>query len=257
MRVAARDRLPPHLRKAPPGQSPYSCAQLWGRHTGEDAFVIGTGTSLAGFQFGRLAGRLTIALNDALLCPGLDPAYHIFHDHGLWVRYVHVQPHPRTWFVMQKHGREQFLKNDRCLFKARIVEYAHAGSPREVEPTDGLLYTDRTIATAGIQLAWKLGAQRIFLLGVDGYKIRRQDGSESYYWDGRPKGAEKRKERQAGGVVIQDRHDKWIENMRDLRRAFDVRRVYPCKWPGPGVYNLSAKSTIDAWPKVPVEEVLA
>ena len=256
MRVVARDGLAPHLGKAPPGQPVHSCAQLWGRQAEEDAFVVGTGTSLAGFDFTRLAGRLTIALNDALLCPGLDPAYHLFHDHGLWVRYVHVQPHPRTWFVVQRHAREQFEKNDKCVFKARIVQYAHAGSPREVQQADGTLYTDRTVATAGIQLAWKLGARRIFLLGVDGYKIRRKDGSESYYWDGKPKGNDKRKERQAGELVIQDRHDKWKENMRDLRRAFDAKKVLPCKWPGPGVYNLSEKSQIDGWPKVPIGEVI-
>ena len=127
------------------------CTQLWGRHAEEDAFVVGTGTSLAGFDFTHLAGRLTIALNDALLCPGLDPAYHLFHDHGLWVRYVSAQPHPRTWHVVSKHAREQFMLSDKCTFKARVLEFAHAGSPREVDQADASLYVDRTIATSGTE----------------------------------------------------------------------------------------------------------
>jgi len=93
----------------------------------------------------------------------------------------------------------------------------------------------------------------VFLLGVDGYKLREKDGSERYYWTGAEKlydqkragqvvkVREKRKERMVGGLVVQDRHDAWGENMRLLKRFFDRGKVFPCKWPGSGVYNLSAR----------------
>ena len=242
------------------------CTALWGRHAAEDTWVVGTGTSLAGFDFSRLAGRLTIALNDALLIPGLDPAYGLFHDNGLWVRYYAQSLHPRTHVLCTQAARENFYGSERCGFKTRVLWYDHAGQPDD-QPAGPGLYVDRTIATGGIHLAWKLGARRVFLLGVDGYKLREKDGSERYYWTGAEKlydqkragqvvkVREKRKERMVGGLVVQDRHDAWGENMRLLKRFFDRGKVFPCKWPGSGVYNLSARSTIDAWPKITIESV--
>lgn len=228
-------------------------ANLWGRHEGADVFVVGTGTSLAGFDFTRLAGRVTIALNDAIRAQGLDPAYHLFHDHGLWVRYHKLTLHPRTWVVCGPTTRKQLIKDSKCSFKDRILWYVSNGAPT-VERLDNQLYIDRTIATAGIHMAWKLGARRIFLLGVDGY--RQPDGA--YYWDGQAKPVEQRRERRLkdSKLFVQDRHDDWAENMRRLRRFFDDGELYPFRWPGPGVYNLSPLSTIDAWEKRTVEEAL-
>jgi hypothetical protein len=168
-----------------------------------------------------------------------------------------VVPFPPT-------AREKLMVEAACSFKGRMLTWDHNGSPDLLFPQEDRLYVDRTVATAGIHLAWKLGAERVFLLGVDGYKLKDAAG-ERYYFDGRPKLAdcgrgvfvpEKRKERLINGVIVQDRHDFWIENMRRLRKAFDRCKVFPCKWPGAGVYNLSAKSTIDAWPKITIEEAL-
>lgn len=230
-------------------------SNLWGRNLGEDVFVIGTGTSLAGFDFARLAGRCTIALNDAVRAEGLDPAYHLFHDHGIWQRYLRLQLHPRTWVVCGPHSRKSLIKHEACTFKGRILWHSHNGAPT-VDARDNDLYVDRTVATAGIQMAWKLGARRVFLLGVDGYKVR-EDGRERYYWDGTAKRPEDRKERKVGGLIVQDRHDLWIENMRRLARFFQDSRLFSGPWPGPGVYNLSPRSTIDAWEKVAPEVALA
>ena len=139
-----------------------------------------------------------------------------------------------------------------CAFKDRIFIFSNATNPNACEPADGNLYVSRTVATGAIMLAWKLGARRVFLLGVDGYRT-----DKAYYHDGRTKGREKRKERRIdGGRIVQDRHDCWVQNMRELRRQFDRRKIYGESWPGSNVYNLSLKSTIDSWEKRSVDDVL-
>jgi hypothetical protein len=186
---------------------------------------------------------------------------------GLWDRYVGLALAPRTIVACTRHARERLLASDACAYKSRIFQWSRA-TPEEIggrhEKPDGL-YVDRTIATAGIHMAWRLGARRILLLGVDGYKLRGPEG-ERYYWTGAPKTykdgrtgkmfPDTRPEKQRDGLWVQDRHEKWVENMRRLRRAFDARKVFACKWPGEGVYNLSARSMVDAWPKVAMEEAL-
>lgn len=225
---------------------------LWGRHAGEDAFVVGSGTSLASFDFRRLAGRFTIALNDAGVAPGLEPAYHIWHDTQLWQRYRDVDTAPRTVAVCSEASRRCLVDWPRCRFKDRILWFDQ--SPvAEVEFSTPQLYVSRTIATAAIQLAWKLGAARVFLLGVDGYRLK----GGAYYWTGAPKPGDmeprpphRTREREVDGRVVHDRHDAWRDEMRKLRKFFDRLRLFTGKWPAPGVYNLSRLSTIDVWEKV-------
>jgi hypothetical protein len=126
--------------------------------------------------------------------------------------------------------------------------------------TDDELYIHRTVATGGILLAWKMGARRIFLLGVDGYKVVRKDGSDVYYHDGRSKGKEKRKQRSKDmgdfTMVIQDRHDMWAKQMLELKQFLRDKRAYSGPWPEKGIYNASMQSPIDAWEKVPIDQCL-
>jgi hypothetical protein len=257
-------RPPDPMRRMKPGRrrgpQEFCVTRLWGTHAGEDAFVVGSGTSLQGFDFTRLADRLTIALNDAALAQGLDPAYHLWHDTQLWQRYRDVDLAPRTVVICSERGRESLVDHARCRYKDRIMWFDQSPAP-DVDPRTAQLYVSRTIATAGIQLAWKLGAARVFLLGVDGYKLR----GGAYYWTGarKPgdepahKGPARSRERDASeGRVVQDRHCAWRDEMLRLRKFLDKQRVFTGKWPGSGVYNLSRLSTIEAWEKVAVEEVL-
>lgn len=223
---------------------------LWGKHVGEDAFVVGTGSSLFGFDFARLADRLTIALNDAVLIPGLDPTYHLFVDEGIWKRYVDVRC-AHTIFACSGDPRQNLFQDPRVTFKERIYQFNHVHHP--VMALDDDLFCRNTVATAGIQMAWKLGARRIMLLGVDGYKR-----ADRYYWNGSAKRPEKRREKDIGdGRIIQDRHENWQRDMRELRNAFLSASVPLGPWPGSGVYNLNPISTIDAWEKAPIEEALS
>jgi len=238
----------------------------WGTHKGEDAFVIGTGTSLTGFNFARLRGRLTIGLNDALKVPGLDLAFSIFCDVGVWKRYKDMTLHPRTQLVCQKRARDQYLRHEGCKFIEQLWHFNHVSQARQMQEDNADLYVSRTVATAGISMAWKLGARRIFLLGVDGHKLSRRSKKtgkmeDVYYHDGSSKGKERRKFKEVKldsdtVKVIQDRHEWWVKNMKELRDYFDKRKLYPGPWPGPGIYTLNKISTIEPWQKLKVKTVL-
>jgi hypothetical protein len=105
-------------------------------------------------------------------------------------------------------------------------------------------------------LAWKLGASRIWLLGIDGYKWQLADKTEVYYYDGTPKPPERRKVVKREEVdertkIVQDRHDFWRKQMTELQGYFNKNsNPYPGPFPGQGVYNLNPISTIDAWQRV-------
>lgn len=220
---------------------------------GGDAFVVGMGSSLEGFNWATLGGRFTIALNNAALhVPA--PSIHLYSDTNLWKRYQELEYHPRTQIVVQRGAYTEVLKTRPDLEK-RLHEFKQQGKPNLLQgPREIGLYVSRTVATAGIMLAWRLGARRIFLLGVDGY--RRKDGA--YYADGTAKTPDRNKPQSQAetGHVLEHRHTFWVQEMARLRKLFDSESLYPGKFPGAGVYNLSPDSSIDAWPKIAPSDVL-
>lgn len=218
--------------------------------------MVGTGPSLTGFDWTRLNGKCTIALNDAVLVPGYRPTYALFSDTGIWTRYRDMELPAGTKMVCQKRARESFLRYEPCSFKDRTFHYDQTSDPRSLKEEDDSLYVQRTIATGAICLAWKLGARRIFLLGVDGYKY-----ADRYYHDGTSKRAERRKERKLDqeGRIIQDRHEAWVQNMDELREWMTRRRLYTeafmvrdesGKRHGEGIFNLSGHSAVKCFQKV-------
>ncbi len=245
---------------------------LWGMFPGQDAFVVGTGPSLSGFDFTRLKGKLTIALNDAVKAPGFDPQFHIFCDVGIWHRYRDMKDYPvRTAMVCQPRARKNFQRHQACNFDDQIWHFNHVSVAAQCKVENDDLFVARTVATGGIMLAWKLGARRIFLLGVDGYKL-----ADRYYWDGRKKKQERRQEKyidtlrpKLSGVrneqrIQQDRHGWWEKNMNELRKWFDKRKLYQEEYRfraggkahlGSNIFNLSGRSTITAWQKVKMKTI--
>jgi len=239
---------------------------FWGKYKGQDAFVCGTGTSLSGFDWTQLNGRLTIGLNDALKVPGFVPAFSIFSDIGIWSRYRDLILDERTVVVCQGRSRDQFARDAKCSFKDQIWHFNQQATAKACKPDNDDLFCARTIACAGMMMAYKLGARRIFLLGIDGYKLAGAEGG-TYYHDGSGKGPERRGEKGIKGTcqVVQDRHGWWDDNMKEMRVWFDKLGVYTEPFffrdgkeriYGSGVFNLSGLSTITPWPKIKVKRVL-
>lgn len=237
-----------------------------------------------GFDWTRLNDKITIGLNNALKVPGFVPKYSIFSDTGLWSQYRDLKLDPVTKVICQGRARDQFLRYERCTFKGQVFHFNHVAKamsegrrPKPVcDPYNDDLFVARTVATGGIMMAYKLGARRVFLLGIDGYKLPGPGGGV-YYHDGTSKGVERRREHNPDvqfkgkvekhtDLLSQDRHEWWRRNMRELRAWFDHLGAYqePFKFRnadghlvfGSNVFNLSGKSTIDAWEKVKVKTVL-
>jgi hypothetical protein len=253
-------------------------SRLVNRYKDEDVFICGTGTSLFGFDWSRLSDKITIALNEAIKVPDFNPTFHLFSDSNLYKsrkrrnlanpsgEYELIDYHPETSIVCQRPVRKNFIvdPNRTEQFKKRVYQFNILPSPATIKFADHNLFISRTVATGAICLAWKLGARRIFLLGVDGYKKRYKRGpstEEMYYHDGSTKPKEKRKEKtkELDGfvMVVQDRHEFWQKQMSQLYEFFRSNGdPYPSEWPGPGVYNCSLLSTIQSWEKIPIDKVL-
>lgn len=223
---------------------------------GADVFVVGMGSSLEGFDWSSLEGRFTIVLNNAVRYVP-SPSIHLFADQQLWKRYeAHVYAE-ETRIVCQKGALDSLLKARPELIR-QLFEFKQNGRPELVEtiigPASNQLYVARTVATAGIQLAHRLGASRIFLLGVDGY--RRADGA--YYADGEAKPVQRNKvvKRPESGVIVEAHHGQWDTEMGRIRKTFSAADLYPGPFPGAGIYNLNPISTISSWEKVDVGDVI-
>lgn len=246
-------------------------AKLIGMHAGADAFVCGTGTSLADFDWTRLNGRLTVALNDAVHAPGFVPAYHLWADANLYARFC--KRYVRTIAVVP--ARTAFLVEGDY---ADVVTYTHVErnerrkaatcDPRWPAPQGRLvlpsaavgentdeLFCNHTIATAGVQLAWKLGARRIFLVGCDAYT--REPAGEGNYFDGRRSCEAHHKPVDLGdGRYRTSAHIWWDMEQWRVREWFAERGHHTGPFPGEGVYNCSEASTLTAWENVPIEEAI-
>ena len=247
---------------------------LRNKFAGRDVVVCGTGSSLSGFDWTQLNDCTTIALNDAVKVPGFEPDIHLFSDSNLFFvpkrgkvisgGYDQFRYHEKTKVVCQKHTRTNFLnsKFQPDSVKERVYQFNLMPVLNNVTTANDELYIHRTVATGGILLAWKMGARRIFLFGVDGYKRVNKDGTDVYYYDGRSKGKEKRKQRSKAlddfTMVIQDRHDAWIKQMREVQEFLRTKQKnpYPGPWPEKGIYSMSMLSPIDAWEKVPLDQCL-
>ena len=230
--------------------------ELYGSHEGEDIVVVGTGTSLANIDWTKFNSKVCIALNDAVLVEGFKPHFHIFCDTGIYTRYWNHPMDPRTKVISQQRPRQMFLEHKECKFGDQTYEFVHSSQAKKCKTDDNELFVGRTVATGAIMLAWKLGARRVFLCGVDAYKKQGPEGGV-YYHDGRGKGIEQRKQHvEPDGLVMQDRHDFWVKQMVELRGWFDKHGVYQDPWPGSNVYNCSEHSKVEAWEKVGIRKVI-
>jgi len=222
---------------------------LRGKWIDGDAFIVGTGTSLRGFDYSVLKNRFTVALNCAV--KQFSPSLLIFSDDQLWRRYVGLPLKKSTAVVCQSGAVHYLRKDKRCAFRNQVFLFRRTTRP-PVKVSDDMLHVGRTVACGALYLCWKLGARRVFLLGVDGYRV-----SEAYYSDGsmHQKG-DRQITKRTGNLLQEDRHLRWNATMDEAKGFFNSVKAYPSVWPGPGVYNLNPQSLISSWPKIDLKEAL-
>lgn len=134
---------------------------------GQDAFLIGGGASLAGFDFNSLAGRNVIGCNDAFHLGAHIISICAFGDHGWWQRNKFKLEHFKNRVVTNCPTVMPF-KIPYLLKMQRVRDGLHSGSKLGWNYSTGAMV---------INLAVSLGAQRIFLLGYDCQNI-----GKAHHW---------------------------------------------------------------------------
>lgn len=230
---------------------------LW-KHEYRDVYVVGSGTSLADFDFRKLDGRVTIALNGAMLAPRFVPTYHLFADEWQAEKCEHAWTAVTTVVVPQSSAHLVGGKAGAVATWTPVSREIEQVGDQWVWPSVAVdvdsdeLYCHFTISIAGIELAYKLGAHRVFLLGLDGYTT-----PSAAYFDGTKdrfpvdfKGAHD----VGDGRIVAQKHMTWLYEHGKLREWFaELGYVGPNQTCG--VWNCSERSTLTAWPKISVESI--
>jgi hypothetical protein len=250
-------------------------ADLNGSAIGKDVILCAPGVSLSDFDWKRLEGSITVALNGAISAPGFVPTYHFWCDALVTVKWL--VDAPNTIVVCPNHGapfvrsvcREvityqqvQPVEIDPKKYLSTTLDprwpspFGWFKFPDQDIPVDGdTLYALHTCATGALHFAAKLGARRILLLGFDAYGTT-DHGS---YFDGTSSAVDTYAPIDIGDGRIRSCTHIWWDMEQTKAMEFFERtgRRYPSIWPGPGIYNLSKHSTLTAWQKVDQEVALA
>lgn len=191
---------------------------------GETVYIIGGGPSLIGFDWTRLSGKRTIAVNKSILSyPNADAMY---------------------WTDSRVYG---WNKSEIDKFKGpKYTIRHHVTYPTDVkilrksnkfglEDSKDAICHGNNSGYAAINLAYLLGAKRIILLGYD----MKNDGSRGHYHDGYPVPV-------TGNNIYKDQFIPGFQIIADLLRQKNIE-----------VYNASMTSALTVWPKISFDKALS
>ncbi len=192
--------------------------------SGETVYIIGGGTSLTGFNWNRLIGKKTIAINKSILSyPNADALY--WTDSRVY-----------GWYKKEIDG----FKGLKYTIRHHVtypndVKVLRKGSKFGLEEAKDALCHGNNSGYAAINLAYLLGVKKIVLLGYD----MRNDGKQGHYHDGYPVPA-------TGDNVYRDQFIPGFQILADLLKQRKVE-----------VYNASMTSALTVWPKISFEQALS
>lgn len=141
---------------------------------GDDAFVVGCGPSLTGFDFGRLKGKRVIACKRAYfdcLSAGVQPEVFCFVDA------TYKSELANRWRVDPYSMPCRVVAGPSTTFSSRGSVYVYNDSPNAVSKRPDSLFSSRHTGLAAINLAHIGQARRIILLGID----LKFQGDRSHY----------------------------------------------------------------------------
>lgn len=124
---------------------------------GQDAFLIGGGPSLAGFDFSLLEGLNVIGCNDAFHLGPSVVKICVFGDGQWW--------HKNKWKLEKFQGR--IVTNSPTVKDFKIPNVLQMERQRDGIGTGSSLGWNFSTGAMAINLAISLGASRVFLLGYD------------------------------------------------------------------------------------------
>jgi hypothetical protein len=138
--------------------------KLYNIHKGEDIYIVGTGPTARMLPSNILSGRITIGLNQAY--KNFNVLYSITVHPELEVEYRDVlkaNPSVSTkWIVKQKPPTNlPFDDPGRYVFKTSPEWAGFIGKDKDT------LFVGRGVQQTAIDMACRMGARAIFLIGVD------------------------------------------------------------------------------------------
>lgn len=143
---------------------------LYGKHKGEDIYVVGSGPSLRYYHPEFFRGRITIGLNRAYCT--IQPTYTITAHPDLFAEYLSIPEGkrvPTSWIVKAfKPPLRLTFEDPRCyVFRAGAPHDGHQLRFLREQCKDEYLYQGRGIHQTAMNLAAHMGARTIFLVGCD------------------------------------------------------------------------------------------
>ena len=205
-------------------------SELYGRHRGEDIYVVGTGASARVFPTDFFDGKISIGLNMGWKVAPVTYAVTIHPDLNVPEFMPGEEPRSEiTWVVgwpkardllsekqldlgerhhyyFTYHGQENTEENpNEPLNHGRILDWLRA-------PTGNELYVWSSIAQAGVNLAANLGARNVILVGCDNCSLSGNHHAHAQHtrWK---------------GVEADHRHAQYYEGMAEVRAVMRERGV--------------------------------
>lgn len=153
-----------------------------GRHVGRDFLVLANGPSLKKYQdaieqFINKYDPVVLGANflDALFVPH----YHAFNNKRRFIDYVGAVS-PNSGLLLSRYFDEAFIRE--YTIRDFDVLYYEDNLVRDFAIRDGVISANcRTISVLLSAAALVMGAQRVFIAGMDGYIDHSRDGAYHFY----------------------------------------------------------------------------
>ncbi len=204
-------------------------SRLYGRHDGEDIYILGTGTSARTFPLELLEGRTVIGLNMAWKIAPITYGLTVHPDLNMPELMEGEQPLPDiTWITKFDKTRKLLSEEQFTAVQERFYYFRSDGQPNSApvnepndagrildwvrEPTEDYLYQWSSIAQTACNLAANLGARNIFLVGCDNCGLL--DNHHAHAQHTRWK-----------GVSPEHRYQQYYDGLAEVRQALRGRGV--------------------------------
>jgi hypothetical protein len=204
-------------------------AELYGKHSGDDIYVVGTGASLRVFPIDFFAGRIVIGLNMAWKLVPVTYGITIHPDLNIPEFMPGERPHPEiTWITGHSKAKALLTDSQLSYAEANFYFFDYRNRPntqppdqpsdagRNLDwvraPSANWLYVWSSISQTGLNLAANLGARNVILVGCDNMALSGNHHAHAQHtrWK---------------GVSPDERYRQYYEGLAEVRQALRIRGV--------------------------------
>lgn len=204
------------------GPKPISIIEpIW---EGETVYIIGGGPSLIDFDWNRLSGKKTIAINKSILSyPNADAMYWTDSRVYGWNK-SEIDKFKGPKYTIRHH-----------VTYSSDVKVLRKGNKFGLDESKDSICHGNNSGYAAINLAYLLGAKKIILLGYD----MKNEGTRGHYHNGYPVPV-------TGNNIYKDQFIPGFQIIADQLKQKNVE-----------VYNASMTSALTVWPKISFDKALS